>query len=64
MLAGIGTVLTVEQVDEVAAAGGQFAVSPGLNPDVVERAQEIGLPFAPGVMTPSEIEVALELGCR
>lgn len=64
MLAGIGTVLTVKQVDEVAAAGGQFAVSPGLNPDVVERAQKIGLPFAPGVITPSEIEVALELGCR
>lgn len=64
MLAGVGTVLTVEQVDEVAAAGAQFAVSPGLNPDVVERAQEIGLPFAPGVMTPSEIEVAIELGCR
>ena len=64
MLAGIGTVLTADQVDEVAAAGAQFAVSPGLNPDVVERAQEIGLPFAPGVMTPSEIEVAIELGCR
>ncbi len=64
MLAGIGTVLNVDQVDEVMAAGAQFAVSPGLNPDVVERAQEIGLPFAPGVMTPSEIEIALELGCR
>lgn len=64
MMAGIGTVLTVEQVDEVATVGAHFAVSPGLNPDVVERAQEIGLPFAPGVMTPSEIEVALELGCR
>ena len=64
MLAGIGTVLNEAQVDEVMAAGAHFAVSPGLNPDVVERAQEIGLPFAPGVMTPSEIEVGLELGCR
>ena len=64
MLAGIGTVLNIDQVDEVMEAGAHFAVSPGLNPDVVERAQEIGLPFAPGVMTPSEIEVGLELGCR
>jgi len=64
MLAGIGTVLTTEQVDLAAAAGAQFAVSPGMNPDVVERAQKIGLPFAPGVMTPSEIEVAIEMGCR
>ena len=64
MLAGIGTVLRAEQVDEIVAAGAQFAVSPGLNPGVVDRAQELGLPFAPGVMTPSEIEVAIELGCR
>jgi 2-dehydro-3-deoxyphosphogluconate aldolase/(4S)-4-hydroxy-2-oxoglutarate aldolase len=64
MLAGIGTVLTTEQVEQVKAAGAQFAVSPGLNPDVVECAQDLQLPFAPGVMTPSEIEVALELGCR
>ncbi|MCP4784255.1 MAG: bifunctional 4-hydroxy-2-oxoglutarate aldolase/2-dehydro-3-deoxy-phosphogluconate aldolase [Fuerstiella sp.] len=64
MLAGIGTVLTIDQVDQVVEAGAHFAVSPGLNPDVVERAQELNLPFAPGVMTPSEIEVALELDCR
>lgn len=64
MTAGIGTVLTPEQVDEVAAAGAHFAVSPGLNPRVVQRAQAIGLPFAPGVMTPSDVERAVELGCR
>ncbi|MEO2015373.1 MAG: bifunctional 4-hydroxy-2-oxoglutarate aldolase/2-dehydro-3-deoxy-phosphogluconate aldolase [Fuerstiella sp.] len=64
MLAGIGTVLTIDQVGQVVEAGAHFAVSPGLNPDVVERAQELNLPFAPGVMTPSEIEVALELDCR
>lgn len=64
MLAGIGTVLTTDQVDEIVAAGAQFAVSPGLNPKVVRKAQDAGLPFAPGVMTPSDIEAAIELGCR
>lgn len=64
MLAGIGTVLNVEQIDEIVAAGAQFAVSPGLNADVVRRAQEVGLPFAPGVMTPTDIEAAIRLGCR
>ncbi|MEZ6132190.1 MAG: bifunctional 4-hydroxy-2-oxoglutarate aldolase/2-dehydro-3-deoxy-phosphogluconate aldolase [Planctomycetaceae bacterium] len=64
MLAGIGTVLNTQQVDEVAAAGAHFAVSPGLNKRVVQHAQQAGLPFAPGVMTPSDIEAALELGCR
>lgn len=64
MLAGIGTVLNVEQIGEVVDAGAHFAVSPGFNPDVVQAAQDAKLPFAPGVMTPSDIEGALRLGCR
>lgn len=64
MLAGIGTVLNVGQIDQIVAAGAQFAVSPGLNSAVVRHAQEAELPFAPGVMTPSDIEAAVELGCR
>jgi len=64
MLMGAGTVLTLEQVRQVKEAGAAFAVSPGLNPDVVKAAQSAGLPFFPGVMTPSEVESALSLGCR
>lgn len=64
MLVGAGTVLTVEQVTEVYQAGGDFAVAPGLNLKVVKKANEIGLPFAPGIVTPSDIEAAIELGCK
>ena len=64
MLAGIGTILTPQQVDNVANAGAAFGVAPGLNPDVVLKAQQLGLPFAPGVATPSELEKAVSLGCR
>ncbi|MEN6559064.1 MAG: bifunctional 4-hydroxy-2-oxoglutarate aldolase/2-dehydro-3-deoxy-phosphogluconate aldolase, partial [Thermoguttaceae bacterium] len=64
MAVGAGTVLTVEQVREVAASGASFAVAPGMNPRVVRAAQDIGLPFMPGVMTPSDVEQALECGCR
>jgi 2-dehydro-3-deoxyphosphogluconate aldolase/(4S)-4-hydroxy-2-oxoglutarate aldolase len=64
MLAGIGTILTTEQVDEVVAAGAAFGVAPGLNRRVVEHAQEKGLPFGPGIATPSDIEQGIELGCR
>ncbi|MGB6043654.1 MAG: bifunctional 4-hydroxy-2-oxoglutarate aldolase/2-dehydro-3-deoxy-phosphogluconate aldolase [Pirellulales bacterium] len=64
MLPGVGTVLTEQQVDQVVEAGAAYAVAPGLNPRVVQHAQQKGLPFAPGVMTPSDIEAALELGCR
>lgn len=64
MIVGIGTVLTVEQVRAMKEIGADFAVSPGCNPRIISAAQEIGLPFAPGVMTPTDIEMALELGCR
>jgi len=64
MLAGIGTILQPRQVQQVHDAGAAFGVSPGINPRVVEAARNIGLPFAPGVATPSDLELALELGCR
>jgi 2-dehydro-3-deoxyphosphogluconate aldolase/(4S)-4-hydroxy-2-oxoglutarate aldolase len=64
MLAGVGTILTPEQVDAVVEAGGAFGVAPGFNPRVVGRAGEVGLPFAPGIATPTDIELAVEAGCR
>ena len=63
MIVGAGTVLRAEQLKQAQDAGAAFAVAPGLNPAIVEEAAKIGIPFAPGVMTPSEIDRALELGC-
>ena len=60
MLAGIGTILTPDQVRQVVDEGGSFGVAPGMNPRVVEAALAAGLPFAPGICTPSDIERALE----
>jgi len=64
MLAGAGTVLTPAQVNEVKAAGGDFAVAPGFNPKVMHAAIEASVPYAPGICIPSEIEAAVEAGCR
>ncbi len=64
MLAGVGTVLTPEQVAEAHEAGAAFAVAPGTNGRVVGAARDRGLFFAPGVVTPSDIEQALGFGCR
>jgi len=63
ILVGVGTILTPGQALEVKAAGAAFGVAPGMNPRVVRAAQEAGLPFAPGVCTPSDLEAAIELGC-
>lgn len=64
MTVGVGTVLTPAQVKAVKETGAAFAVAPGLNPRVVSAANDVELPFYPGVCTPSDIELALELGCR
>ena len=62
MFVGAGTVLTTEQVDRAIGAGAKFIVSPGLNPKVVEYCLKKGYPITPGIMTPSELEVALGFG--
>jgi len=64
MLAGIGTILEPDQAQSAKAAGAAFGVAPGANRRVMQAAIDIGLPFAPGVATPSDIEAALEYGCR
>jgi 2-dehydro-3-deoxyphosphogluconate aldolase / (4S)-4-hydroxy-2-oxoglutarate aldolase len=62
MVLGAGTVLTAENLGRACDAGAKFGVAPGLNPDVVAEAAHRGLPFMPGVITPSEVEQALSLG--
>lgn len=64
MIAGVGTVLTPELAVQAKEAGAAFGVAPGTNPRVVQAALSAGLTFIPGVATPSDIERALELGCR
>jgi 2-dehydro-3-deoxyphosphogluconate aldolase/(4S)-4-hydroxy-2-oxoglutarate aldolase len=64
MIVGAGTILEESQIPRVVAAGGRFGVAPGLNESVVRKAQASGLLFIPGVMTPSEVERALALGCK
>jgi 2-dehydro-3-deoxyphosphogluconate aldolase/(4S)-4-hydroxy-2-oxoglutarate aldolase len=64
ILAGVGTILTPEQVRQVKEVGADFGVAPGLNPRVVQAAHDVGLPYAPGIATPSDLECAIELGCR
>jgi 2-dehydro-3-deoxyphosphogluconate aldolase/(4S)-4-hydroxy-2-oxoglutarate aldolase len=63
VLVGAGTVLTVANLRAAQAAGAQFALAPGFNPEVVRAAQDLGILFVPGVATPSEIEQAMALGC-
>jgi 2-dehydro-3-deoxyphosphogluconate aldolase/(4S)-4-hydroxy-2-oxoglutarate aldolase len=62
LILGAGTILSVENLRLAKEYGAQFGVAPGLNPEIVKEAQRVDLPFAPGVVTPSEIERAIGLG--
>lgn len=64
LLVGAGTVLEPDQVDRAVQAGARFVVSPGLDPLVVERCQELGVPVLPGVATASEVLRARRYGLR
>ncbi len=62
MLLGAGTVLTLANLEKAVEAGVDFAVSPGFNPKIVDRCLELKLPVFPGVITPTEIEAAMDRG--
>ena len=64
ILLGAGTLVEREQVLRARDAGAVFGLAPGLNPAIIEAATGCGLQFSPGVMTPSEVEQALALGCK
>ncbi len=61
-LIGGGTVLTPEDVDDVAAAGGTFVVSPNCAVEVIRTTKQRGLISLPGIATPSEAFTALQHG--
>lgn len=64
LIVGAGTVLSPETAEQAKACGALFGVAPGLNPRVVRHAQSLGMPFIPGVATATDVETALELGCK
>lgn len=59
---GAGTILSAGNLKAAADAGAKFGLSPGFNQRVTAKALEMGFPFIPGVMTPSEIEIAYAQG--
>ncbi len=63
-IVGAGTLLTADNVKQAVDAGAQFGVSPGLSESVSRAAHTHELPLFPGVITPTEVMAALELGWK
>lgn len=61
-LVGAGTVLDAASLDACKAKGAKFGLAPGFDPEIVDAARAMGFPFAPGIMTPSEVGQAARRG--
>ncbi|HEY5871585.1 MAG TPA: bifunctional 4-hydroxy-2-oxoglutarate aldolase/2-dehydro-3-deoxy-phosphogluconate aldolase [Candidatus Tectomicrobia bacterium] len=63
-IVGAGTVLTEAQLRHVKDAGAQFAVSPGTTARLLTAARELEIALLPGIVSASEVQLALEYGCE
>ena len=63
MAVGAGTVVTPEQAQRALDAGSQFGLAPGTDPETIATFTAAGVPFVPGIMTPTDIQAALKAGC-
>jgi 2-dehydro-3-deoxyphosphogluconate aldolase/(4S)-4-hydroxy-2-oxoglutarate aldolase len=59
LLVGAGTILNLDNLKRAKDCGAEFGVAPGFNRLLVEESKKLDFPFAPGIMTPTDIEAAL-----
>lgn len=64
VLIGAGTVVTVDLAESAIAAGADFLVTPHFTPDVIQFAQQRGVPVVPGAFTPTEVYQAMSMGAE
>jgi 2-dehydro-3-deoxyphosphogluconate aldolase / (4S)-4-hydroxy-2-oxoglutarate aldolase len=64
LLLAIGTIRTAEQANRFIDAGADFLISPVFDADVCDAAYINKKLWIPGCMTPTEIHVAEQAGCR
>ena len=61
---GAGTILDKANLERAIDSGARFGLAPGYDPDIVDAARAAGLPFCPGIMTPSDLTLATARGVR
>ncbi len=61
-LIGAGTILHINQLEQLRDSGGELAVMPHVNLELIRKAKNLDLACVPGVCTPSEAFAALSAG--
>jgi 2-dehydro-3-deoxyphosphogluconate aldolase/(4S)-4-hydroxy-2-oxoglutarate aldolase len=64
LLIGAGTILTSNAIRSAIDGGATFGLAPGFDQTIIDTAQIEGLPFAPGIMTPSDLSAVARNGLR
>ena len=64
ILVDAGTVLTTEHIDKAIAAGAEFIVTPGFDPELCAYCAEKGIAIYPGCTTPTDYHAALKFGLK
>jgi 2-dehydro-3-deoxyphosphogluconate aldolase/(4S)-4-hydroxy-2-oxoglutarate aldolase len=62
LLIGAGTVFDPTHLSMAQAAGAQFALSPGLDPLLIQEAKRLGISYFPGAMTPTDFQAGSRFG--
>jgi 2-dehydro-3-deoxyphosphogluconate aldolase/(4S)-4-hydroxy-2-oxoglutarate aldolase len=62
LLVGVGSLRTGEDLKKAIDVGARFAVSAGFSPTVAVEAEKHGIPYFPGVSTPTEMLQAINAG--
>jgi len=62
LLVGAGSLRNAEDLKKAVDAGARFAVSAGFSPSVAAEAMRLGIPYFPGVATPTEMLQAINEG--
>jgi len=61
---GVGTVTSAAQFAQAQKVGAQFAISPGATPELITAAENISMPYLPGIATASEAMALYAQGYR
>lgn len=61
---GAGTILDKDNLKRAVDSGARFGLAPGYDPQIVDAAKAAGMPFCPGIMTPSDLTLATARGVR
>lgn len=62
ILTGAGSLKNVSELEKALECGAQFAVSAGFSPEIAAESLKLGIPYFPGVATPTEILQAISAG--